>query len=250
MIKRFLRIYNRRFSILFRRIRNLHKTRVVVLGDSHTTVFNYINKYYDIKYYFEVGSVSGATAIGAVNPNSKTNALAIFRKKINRTSKKTPIIIQLGEVDCGFVIWFLAQKKQTSIVKQFNKSINNYKNFILTELVNKGFNKIIIMSATLPTLKENIEGIGEIANLRKAVTASQKERTKLTLNYNKSLKEFSSHHGVITFLDTDDILLGENGIIKDEFLNNDPLDHHNDAIRYSKIIIEKLKKDNYKILKC
>jgi hypothetical protein len=249
-MKRFLRIYKRRFSILFRRIRNLNKTRVVVLGDSHTTIFNYINKHYKIKYYFEVGSVSGATAIGAVNPNSKTNALNVFRKKINRTSKKATIIMQLGEVDCGFVIWFLAQKKQTSIEEQFNKSINNYKNFIVNELINKGFNKIIIMSATLPTLKENVAGIGEIANLRKEVTASQKERTKITLDYNKSLKEFSSHHGEITFLDTDDILLGENGIIKDEFLNNDPLDHHNDAIRYSKIIIEKLKKDNYKIFKC
>lgn len=249
-MKRFLRIYKRRFSILFKRIRNLNKTRVVVLGDSHTTIFNYINNHYKIKYYFEVGSVSGATAIGAANPNSKTNALTVFRKKINRTSKKTPIIMQLGEVDCGFVIWFLAQKKQTSIEEQFNKSINNYKNFIVNELINKGFNKIIIMSATLPTLKENVEGIGEIANLRKEVTASQKERTKLTLDYNKFLKEFSSRNKTITFLDTDDILLGENGIIKDEFLNKDPLDHHNDEIRYSEVIVEKLKKDNYKILKC
>lgn len=248
-MRRFFRIYKRRFSILLRRAINLNKTRVVVLGDSHTTIFNYINRNYSLKYYFEVGSVSGATAIGAVNPNSKTNALSIFRRKINRTSRKTPVIIQLGEVDCGFVIWFIAQEKRTSIEEQFKKSINNYKDFILGELVEKGFNKIIIMSATLPTLKENIENFGEIANLRKKVTASQKERTKLTLDYNKSMKEFSNIHNVITFLDMDNVLLGNNGLVKDEFLNKDPLNHHNDEKSYSELIVNKLIKDNYQILK-
>jgi hypothetical protein len=53
---------------------------------------------------FDVCIVGGATAQGAVNPNSKTDALAIFQKKIKYTNADN-ILIMLGEVDCGYLIW-------------------------------------------------------------------------------------------------------------------------------------------------
>lgn len=49
---------------------------ILVIGDSHTQVFKYCNDK-NTDYHFDVQKVSGATAQGSVNPNSKTNALKI-----------------------------------------------------------------------------------------------------------------------------------------------------------------------------
>jgi hypothetical protein len=60
--------------------------KILVLGDSHSEVFNYCNtKQQNI--FFEVVIVGGATSQGSVNPNSNTNALNIFKEK------KDPVFI-------------------------------------------------------------------------------------------------------------------------------------------------------------
>ena len=51
--------------------------KILVLGDSHSEIFNYCNKKQK-NIHFEVVIVGGATAQGSVNPNSTTNALSIF----------------------------------------------------------------------------------------------------------------------------------------------------------------------------
>lgn len=51
--------------------------RILCCGDSHTDVFDYCNLKQNM-FTFDVCVVGGATAQGAVNPNSKTNALNIF----------------------------------------------------------------------------------------------------------------------------------------------------------------------------
>jgi hypothetical protein len=243
-MSRIIRALKRRTKKIFERIVFLRKKRILVIGDSHVAVFKYINKNHKMGYYFDTAYVSGATSLGIANPNSKTNALKIFKNKLQNTPKNTPVLIQMGEVDCGFVIWFLAEKKQTSVKEQFAKSIKNYKNFLLNELIDKGFEKIIVMSATLPTLKENTEGLGEIANLRKEVKATQIERTQLTLNYNKELKVFCETHPNLYFLEFDNDMLNVEGVIKKEFLNKDPLDHHNDLGTYSNLIVKRINTSN------
>jgi len=243
-MSRIVRAVKRRVKRLVERIVFLQKKRILVLGDSHVAVFKYINKNHKTPYYFDTAYVSGATSLGIANPNSKTNALKIFKNKLQRTSKNTPVLIQMGEVDCGFVIWFLAEKKQTAVKEQFEKSIRNYKNFLLNEVIKKDFQKIIIMSATLPTLKENTEGLGEIANLRKEVKATQLERTELTLKYNQELKTFCEEHPELYFLDFDKDMLDTDGIIKKAFLNKDPLDHHNDLEAYSNLIVNRINHSN------
>ena len=54
--------------------------KILCCGDSHTRVFDYCNSRQN-EFVFDVCVVSGATAQGAVNPNSKTDALNIFEKK-------------------------------------------------------------------------------------------------------------------------------------------------------------------------
>jgi hypothetical protein len=58
---------------------------ILVLGDSQAKVFSYCNKKTN-KTIFDVVQVGGATAIGSVNPNSKTNALNIFTGKLKKSN--------------------------------------------------------------------------------------------------------------------------------------------------------------------
>jgi hypothetical protein len=82
-------------------------------GDSHTKVFEYCNQK-TRRFLFDICIVEGATAQGAVNPNSKTDALKIFTNKIANT-KSDKLLIMLGEVDCGFVIWVRSKRYNISV---------------------------------------------------------------------------------------------------------------------------------------
>ncbi|SEQ18329.1 hypothetical protein [Neolewinella agarilytica] len=216
----------------------IFKKKKFVFGDSHTEVFTFLNSKVRHKFYYDVSWVGGATAVGMRNPNSKTNSLKIFRDKIgNIKNKDSGLIFQLGEVDTGFVIWYRSQKYNEPVSKQLNQSVNAYFEFI-DYVIDKGFKNITIVSAPLPTILDN-QDWGEIANLRKEIIASQKERTDLTMSYNKQLSLNCKKRG-ISFINCDDFLLDkETNLIKNEFRNKDKNNHHLDIDKYSSLV-EKL----------
>jgi hypothetical protein len=211
------------------------KKHVICFGDSHVTVFKYIQDNNLLKdYLLDVVDVGGATAQGLVNPNSKTDALEIFRRRLRQAKRFQTILLQLGEVDCGFVIWYYAEKYSVSVKEQLKRSIDNYVKFV-RELQDMGFKSIIAVSAPLPTICDG-QDWGEVANARREVKASQKERTDLTLTYNQLLKKRCKGLGIV-FLDTTGQLYDEDtGLIKSCFLNEDRVDHHLNNKRYADII--------------
>nr|WP_321410883.1 hypothetical protein [uncultured Carboxylicivirga sp.] len=220
---------------LLKRLFRVITNQYYVFGDSHTEVFDFLNKRksFPLKRY-NVTLVGGATAQGMRNPNSKTNALKIFKEKISKLPIESKLIFQLGEVDTGFVIWYRAQKYNESVSSQLYESIDHYINFI-NNLITKGFRKIILVSAPLPTIKDN-QDWGEIANLRKEISATQIDRTKLTIQYNLLLEKCCKEIG-IRFINLDNHLLNpDTGIIKDKFLNKDKLNHHLDIKEYSALL--------------
>ena len=220
---------------------SFQKMKIIVLGDSHAKIFNYINNNNLISnIYFDVTSVGGATALGIANPNSKTNSLKIFKKKLKWTSKKEPVLILLGEVDTGFVIWYQSEKKHISVKEQMDKSLNNYFNFVLSVMEKRGKN-IILMTAPLPSIPNNHKEFGEIARLRKEVKASQEKRTELTLQYNSAIRDFCKQNELIC-LDLDKILTAKNGLVEEKFLNKNKLDHHYDNKAYSEVIVNEFRK--------
>jgi hypothetical protein len=220
---------------------SLGKQKVYVFGDSHTEVFEYLNVKRKVKIFFDITWVGGATALGLRNPNSKTNALKTFKSKILKIkSKDRPMIFQLGEVDTGFVMWYRAMKYEEKIEVQLEDTIKVYFEF-LDWTKDLGFKDIIVVSSPLPTIKDNQEW-GEVANLRKAVKASQVERTNLTFEYNNRLKEECVKRG-FTFLDCDEHLTNkQTSLIDNKFLNKDVNNHHLDLNEYSNIIKEQLAK--------
>lgn len=208
---------------------------ILVLGDSHTPVFTH--RLFKEKFpnlFFNVLTVIGATASGLDNPNSTTKAYPIFRNAVMQTTAKQ-VIVMLGEVDTGFVIWYRAQKYQESVSVMMDKAIRNYSKF-LTELSMRF--DVVCISAPLPTIQDGNDW-GDIANARKEVTASQVERTALTLEFNRIMQQFCAQNA-IRYIMLDSVSLGEGGIVKIGLLNSDCNNHHYDQDQYADLLIEGL----------
>jgi len=202
---------------------------ILVLGDSHSEVFNFCNKKQK-KINFEVVNVGGATAQGAVNPNSNTNALNIFKEKLNTIKNKNKnydyIIINLGEVDCGFVIWYRKNKYNISIEDQLKITTDNLFNFINLEILSYfESSKIIINGSVLPTIKDNTDK-KYLFGARSEINSSQIDRTILTIKYNNILKNYSSINGYKYMDITNHILDNKTKVINTIFLNKNIFDHH------------------------
>lgn len=203
--------------------------KILVFGDSHSEIFNYCNTK-QRKIFFEVVSVGGATAQGSVNPNSNTNSLNIFKQKLNniKSDDYKYIIINLGEVDCGFVIWYRKDKYNISVESQLKITTDNLFNFINLEILPKFESfKIIICGSVLPTIKDNTDK-KYLTGARSEVKTSQIDRTMLTIEYNNILKKYSLLKGYNYIDITNYILDNETKVVNTQFLNKDIYDHHLD----------------------
>lgn len=211
---------------------------IVVLGDSHARVFLCREIFLAFPFHwFNVIAVDGATVSGLHNPNSTSQAMPIFKDTLQKSAAKT-VIFLLGEVDVGFVIWHRAQKKrQGSVAAMLNSALDNYKDLILWALAKNI--KVICVSAPLPTIKDD-QDWGKIANLRRDIKASQRERTVLTLEFNSKMKKFCKLNGV-EYVDLDADSIGKDGLVNSRLLNKDPADHHYDKEAYASLVARNLK---------
>jgi hypothetical protein len=216
---------------------------ILVCGDSHTGVFRYCNKKQS-KYNFNVCEVGGATALGLVNPNSKTNALPISADKIKKFNLYDKIILMLGEVDCGFVIWVRSKRYNISVDQQVHQSVINLFKFIDNEVIKKNNytkSQIIVCGSVLPTIKDNANK-KLLGGARSEVNENQYIRTQKTLEYNNLLKENCCKRG-FNYIDiTNDILDRKNGIVSNLYLNKNPYDHHLDNEKTYKLWLNELNK--------
>lgn len=210
---------------------------VLALGDSHAWVFYYWQ--FDLKFprlVFNICQVPGATASGLENPNSKTQAYQKFEQAIQKYPSQTYILL-LGEVDTGFVIWYRAQKYQASVDEMLTLAVDRYANFIKRL---RALGKVVVISAPLPTIPDENQ-CGEVANLRKEVKATQRERIQLTLDFNRRVAQACAAEGA-SFVDLDPLSLDANGLVKKELLNINPCDHHYDPLAYARLLARELER--------
>lgn len=222
---------------------NSNSLKVLVIGDSHAAIFkiklfNLFRKFLLPNITFEVFSVLGATISGIENPNSKTKAGEIFNNAIINNKHVKYCILQMGEVDTGFVLWYKHENEGISIDALMVKSVNRYKQLIDKVLV-AGYTPIII-STPLPTIKDNCVW-GEVSNLRKTIKANQIERTQLTIKFNTSIREYCNGRGIHN-LNLDNISKGSKGVVKTFLRHYNKKDHHYNPITYSILLILKLRK--------
>jgi len=82
------------------------------------------------------------------------------------------------------------------------------------------------VAATPPPTILDGQDWGQVANLRREVKASLRDRTELTLEYNARLREWTSAHGC-AFLDYEhEVLDARTGVVAEAFRNPNPRDHH------------------------
>jgi hypothetical protein len=205
--------------------------KVLVLGDSHVEVFNAPPmKEAFPEFEFEIVSVGGATVSGLENPNSVTKAMPRYVEALEATSAET-VVVMLGEVDTGFVIWYRAQKHGIPVDDMLNLALENYQSFL--SKISEKFNAICI-STPLPTIQDDMQW-GEVANLRKEVKATQAERTALTISFNKFMNAFCAEAG-ITYIALDARSTTPDGKLRESLLNPNKLDHHYNPAEHVKLI--------------
>jgi hypothetical protein len=234
-VKRERPIRNLKKRLLLRAKRQLWE-EILVLGDSHTSIFLHraIRRAFP-KSFFNVINVGGATASGLPNPNSKSQASQKFAQALADTTARR-IIVMLGEVDTGFIIWFRAAKYGEPVEQVMAQAVANYAGFLAD--LHSRTDSLLCVSTPLPTIRDGTDW-GEVATARKEVAASQRDRTELTLRFNARIQEFCESHG-IGFISLDRESLGSDGLVSPGLLNPDPNDHHYAPRAYSKMLLKPL----------
>ena len=215
----------------------LRSERILVLGDSHAGVFDKlcIRKRFPRKNFI-MGHVQGATVSGLENPGSKTQAKKFFLEMLHKETYDR-VIIQIGEVDTGFVIWYRSQKYGVEVEEMYNLAVSNYRTLIQEVCT---FAPTIVISAPLPTISDGYQW-GEVANARKDVKTTQVERTKLTLDFNSEIQKLCGALSV-PYISLDQVSIGEDGIVHDWLKNANHCDHHYSHSAYAEILAPPLKK--------
>jgi hypothetical protein len=207
---------------------------LVALGDSHLEALEFaadLNLLNVGSRHFSI--VPGATAVGLRNPNSLTNAIHIFKEALLSQPKHAYVVVHLGEVDCGFVMWWRAQKNGESVEEQFRQSLAAYRQF-LVQVRDMGFTRLCVTGASLPTIGDDVN-MGEVANKRSEISVSLQDRTDLTSRYNRALAEIAAELDLRYFDVAEATLDRSSGLVHDFFKNSDPTDHHLDKSKMAGI---------------
>lgn len=217
-----------------------HSPTIHCIGDSHMHVMEHLATTGIIrKTRLEFCIVDGATITGLPNPNSRTQAGPTMYRYLQRVPRSDYILLCLGEVDCGYLIWYRSQKYNESVEQHLELAVRNYCHLIKHASQSTDEN-VIILSTPPPTITDDQEW-GEIANARKEINASQLERTQLNSLFNQKIRAYCETHE-FAYIDLDlELLDPESGLVSTQFLNKDPLDHHLDANSFGHLIAAKLK---------
>ena len=202
-------------------------------------MFEYINDHNLIlPHLINVKVVGGATAYGLNNRSSSSQTLNKFLIELNRFKTYNTTIIQLGEVDCAYILWKKAQDYNNSAYDNIYISIKGYE-LLIKELL--PYNKRIILSgAILPTVKDGQKNSSEVA-LRDTVSTNQRERTNLTLKFNEQLKLLAIKYK-LEYIDITEETINQNtGLVDDKFIIKDKVDHHQSQENTSMIWVSKLR---------
>jgi hypothetical protein len=211
------------------------KKTVLVLGDSHVNLFKLARwQKATPAFDWQITEVVGATLSGLQNPRSKTQAGNILKKALTEQTAEV-IVLCLGEVDTGFVIWFRSERDGIDIRQSAQRAIENYCSLI-KECSSKA--KVVVLSAPLPTLLDG-SLISSIAQDRSSVKASQMERTELTCWFNNQIETWCKQQD-IHYVNLDNGSKGQDGLVSESLRHPDPKNHHYNPKHYQKLLLENL----------
>lgn len=205
------------------------------MGDSHVKVFEHADWVaMTPRLQWKVVSIGGATLSGLENPNSKTQAGLQFEQALSTHSAKV-VLLCLGEVDTGFVIWFRAERDGIKVEEAAKRAVDNYCRLIETALEKSA---VVVLSTPLPTLLDG-DTQGSVAKIRADVEASLQQRTELTCWFNKEIEGWCNEHSV-SYVNLDLLSKGVDGLVDVRLRHPNSNDHHYNPHYYRKLLAEKL----------
>lgn len=207
--------------------------RWLIFGDSHISAFRRAAELGLIDRPAEFHEVRGATAMGLAKLESVTGARRQFEAALLPPQPGVIPVMQLGEVDCGFVIWYRAEKYGVPVCDQLDVSIASYFAFV-DRVLAAGYPSLVVTGATVPTIRDG-QDWGEVAHLRREVTTTLAERTRLTLAYNERLRQGADARGLPFVCIADAVIDPGTGTVADIYRRRDPRNHHLHAKRAGEI---------------
>jgi hypothetical protein len=220
--------YKKSFSKFRKRVKCYWQggERILVLGDSHAGVFEYI---FDNNllppHLINCDIVGGATAYGLNNDKSVTGALQKFQDALLRFPDFRIVCIMLGEVDCSFALWNRAMRENSPVCNQIHLVISGIERLLDWAEQQQPPRKFVLLGSILPTIKDH-QIDQQSFELRRRIRATRYERTKLVLALNQALKELAHKRG-LPYLDiTDETIDPTSRTVRDEFLVDEGIDHH------------------------
>jgi hypothetical protein len=224
------------------------RAHVLCLGDSHVRVFNDVRM---ADVWFRVVSVKGATASGIQNPHSATNARVHFQNALRAARPWQHVLVNLGEVDCNFIIWRQAERTGASIESVLADTLDSYEGF-LREVAAHAPASVCVLSATLPTIEDYQrlkelypEYDPEILGLRSQIRVPCADRIQLTRTFNAGLAQRCAAMG-IRFIDTTTEQLDPaTGRVRTDLMVDGMPSIHLDSGRYAALIVRMLRELGY-----
>lgn len=211
--------------------RLLGREHVLGIGDSHLAALSLV---VIPGVWLRAFGIGGATASGIRNPASRTRAREIFDARLALAPRWQHLVIGLGEVDCGFLIWQRAKSHGFSVSEQVRDTVQRHASFVEDSL-RAGFRSVSVLSVTLPTVADYRKvRANPILARRSAVNVGLRDRTELTLTYNDALAERCEATGATFFDTTDEQLDRATGLVSPELTVLD--DPHLDLTRYAQIL--------------
>jgi hypothetical protein len=212
------------------------RRHVLCLGDSHVEAMRQVRVR---GVWFRAQPLRGATASGILNPSSSSKSFETFTARLAKAKPWQEILLQLGEVDCGFLIWRRADRHGIGVEEQLAQTLESYTGFI-EYVLGGAFRRVIVVSVPLQTIEHYPSALGEVATLRKTVTASQAERTALTLRFNSELRARCERLGAAFVDATTGHLDPATGMIDARFVRETTLDHHLADEPYAELLATQL----------
>lgn len=227
-----LRQIKRSLRRLIRKIRTklFMGSRVLVLGDSHVGVFEYISDNDLLSpHLLRTVMVTGATAYGLTKQDTSTHSYEIFASAIDRYKPVDVIVYMLGEVDCNVLYWLKAASQNQLPNNWISVGVMGVQKLVLEGKKLQPNARHVICGAHVPTVPDEMAGLQEHP-LRRQVIATLYARTQLVLDFNQELKQLSFELGCHYEDITEEVLDPLTKLVRSEFTVKGALDHHlNDA---------------------
>jgi hypothetical protein len=197
------------------------RTVVACVGDSHLEPMWLVQQRKLLpRTRLAVLPVGGATASGAQNPNSKTNAFKRWLPFLRRLNPEVLTVSCLGEVDVGFLIF-----ARPDAADALATTLQRYQEFLDLQVRSRGGPLVVL--GVIPPIIEDYSSWAGPRGQKRDVDATWAERAEMTDQFNRAMAAWCAEFGA-TFVDLAAQVTDADGRVRAQLRHPDTEDHHLD----------------------